>query len=198
MKVTTDSLPGKINAQQREFINPQPEIIDPESTPAWYAVRTKPNQEQLALRHYQNQNMTGYLPLMQVARRHARRIDQILRPVFPGYLFLHLPPQMRNWVAISATRGAIGPVSFGGTIPAVPDWVIHQLRAEENDLGLHDPARGQAALTPNCPVEVSLSCVALARGRFRSYRGQERIEVLLDILHRQIRTTVPADRVCRL
>ncbi len=180
------------------FPDRQPSVSDPEHAPAWFAIRTKPNQEQLAFRHYQNQNMSGYLPLVQVARRHARRVDQVLRPVFPGYLFLHLPPRMRNWVAIGATRGALGPVSFGGAIPPVPDWVIHQLRAEENELGLHDPTRGQATFTPNCPVEVSLSNGILAQGRFRSYRGQERIEVLLDILHRQIRTTVPADRVCRV
>jgi hypothetical protein len=44
----------------------QPAPDEPSNTPAWLAIRTKPNQEQLAFHHYQN--MTGYQPLMQVSQ----------------------------------------------------------------------------------------------------------------------------------
>lgn len=162
----------------------------------WYAVRAKPHKERIAVVNYRNQGLEVYLPLMRMAVSHARRREMVLRPVFPGYLFLRLAPEERNWTAISSTRGVIGPVHFGESYVPVPDWVIAELRAKEDDGGiiqLGDFLRTK--LAPGSAVEVKLEGGGSARGFFCSFRGEENVLILLDIMQRQVKTILPLDRV---
>lgn len=163
----------------------------------WYAIRTKPHKEEVARANYQNQQLVVYLPRMRVIRRHARRTEEVLRPIFPGYLFLHLASAERDWAAISSTRGVLGPVSFGEYhYPPVPEWVIENLKAKEDEAGIITPgAFLKPRLTPGAEVEVELDGGGSARGFFCSFRGEENVVILLDLLQRQVRATVPLDRI---
>jgi transcriptional antiterminator RfaH len=174
----------------------RPTQVGADNAPAWYAIRTKPNQEPLARLHCENQGFAVYLPLLLTVRRHARRTDEVLRPVFPGYLFLHLATDQRNWPAIAATRGVLGPVCFGEHYVPVPDWVIAALRARENEQGLISPGEFvKEKLVAGCRVEVTLEDNRLIEGVFTSLRGKESVEILLSILQRQVRTITAVDRV---
>ena len=95
-----------------------------ETEKKWFAVRTKPRQEEIATMHYMRQGFTVYSPKVQSIRRHARKTEQVMRPLFPGYIFLHLAPREKDWTAIGSTIGSIGPVRFNDNYPPVPDWVI--------------------------------------------------------------------------
>ncbi len=174
----------------------RPTQVGADNAPAWYAIRTKPNQEPLARLHCENQGFAVYLPLLRTVRRHARRTDEVLRPVFPGYLFLHLATDQRNWPAIAATRGVLGPVCFGEHYVPVPDWVIAALRSRENEQGLISPGEFvKEKLVAGCRVEVMLDGGGVAEGIFCAVRRKDNIEILLEILRRQVRTTTPLDRV---
>jgi len=72
----------------------------------WFAIRTQPRKEQVARKHYEQQDFIVYLPLILTIRRHARRIDKVPRPLFPGYVFLHLSIEDRKWNTIGSTIGA--------------------------------------------------------------------------------------------
>jgi transcription antitermination factor NusG len=50
---------------------------------------------------------------MRVVVRHARQSREKLKPFFPGYLFVQLEGKTANWVAISSTKGTLGPVRYG-------------------------------------------------------------------------------------
>lgn len=163
----------------------------------WFAIKAKSNSEQLARLHYERQGLQAYLPLMRVTRKHARRIEQVMRPVFPGYLFLCLAPQERNWTAIASTRGAVGPVHFGGTYVPVPQWVISGLRQKENDQGVIPMGRlEQHLFAPGSEVEVRMGDVT-AKGILCSFRGEENVLVLLDFLKRRVSVQVPLDMISR-
>ena len=58
----------------------------------WYVVSTKPNQENRAALNLRKQAFEVLLPMMQKKRRHARQIETVLRPLFPGYLFVEFDP----------------------------------------------------------------------------------------------------------
>ncbi len=168
----------------------------PEKARLWYAVRAKPNKEKVAEANYRNQGLVVYLPLMKTVRSHARRREEVLRPVFPGYLFLHLAPEECNWTAISSTRGVIGPISFGEAPVPVPDWVIEGLRAKEDEAGVIRPAEFQRPrLAAGAEVEVELEGGGTTRGIFCSFRGEDNVMILMDILKRQVPARVPVDRV---
>ncbi|MBU1404744.1 MAG: transcriptional activator RfaH [Proteobacteria bacterium] len=164
----------------------------------WFAIRTKPQQEQVAKLHYQRQGYAVYLPMMRTIVRHARRTEEKLKPFFPGYLFLHLAPSERNWVAISSTRGALGPICFGDQYVPVPDWIISDLQAKEDASGAVPLADLQKKrLTPGAAVAVDLDGDTSAQGLFYSFSGQENVVVLLSFLNRQVKATLSLDRVQR-
>ena len=75
---------------------------------AWFAVRTQPRAEEKAVRHLVNQGFAAYLPRYRRRVRHARRNEIVLRPLFPGYLFVELDPARCRWRSINGTVGVHG------------------------------------------------------------------------------------------
>lgn len=145
--------------------------------------------------HFERQGFRHYLPMVQGIRRHARRTDMVLRPFFPGYLFLHLAPAERHWSTINSTIGAAGAVRLGDYFPPVPDWVIADIRARENNDGFIPlSALGNTALKPGDRVEVIIGDQD-AEGVFLRFRGQDRVVLLLQLLHRQLQVEVPLARL---
>ena len=166
-----------------------------EANKKWFAVHTKPRQEELATLHYIRQGFAVYSPKVQNIRRHARKTERVLRPLFPGYIFLHLCSGEENWTAISSTIGAIGPVHFNEYYPVVPDWVIEGIRARENDRGfIPFQVMGDSMLKSGSRVTVSLGDKAID-GVFLHFRDEDRVVVLLDILQRQLPIVAPLSKL---
>jgi len=158
----------------------------------WFAIRTQPRKEQVAREHYEQQDFIVYLPLILTIRRHARRVDKIPRPLFPGYIFLHLSREDRRWSTIGSTIGAIGPVRFGKYYPPVPDWIIEGLRDREDEKGLISLG-SQYGFTfkSGDRVSVVLGNLEYIEGIFQAVRGEDRALILMEILRRQVSTLVP-------
>lgn len=158
----------------------------------WFAIRTQPRKEQVAKKHYEQQDFIVYLPLILTIRRHARRIDKIPRPLFPGYIFLHLSKEDRRWSTIGSTIGAIGPVRFGEYYPPVPDWFIEGLRVRGDEKGLiFLGSQYGSTFKPGDRVSVVLGNLEYIEGIFQAARGEDRAMILMEILHRQVSTLVP-------
>ena len=157
----------------------------------WFAIRTQPRKEQVAKKHYEQQDFIVYLPLILTIRRHARRIDKIPRPLFPGYVFLHLSIEDRKWNTIRSTIGATGPVRFGEYYPPVPDWVIEGLRIREDERGFISLASQVSTFKQGDRVSVVLENMEYIEGIFQATRGEDRALILMEILRRQVSTLVP-------
>ena len=157
----------------------------------WFAIRTQPRKEQIARKHYEQQDFIVYLPLILTTRRHARRIDKVHRPLFPGYVFLHLSIEDRRWDTIGCTIGATGPVRFGEYYPPVPDWVIEGLRVREDESGLISLGSQGSTFKPGDRVSVVLENLEYIEGIFQAARGEDRALILMEILRRQVSTMVP-------
>jgi transcriptional antiterminator RfaH len=158
----------------------------------WYAIRTKPHKEFTALKNYQNQGFFGYLPIILQKVRHARKTQEVARPFFPGYLFLHLGPAEQDWPAISSTIGSLCPVKFGDRYPVVPSEIIDELKARENEAGYISFADA-SGLKKGQSVRVASGELEGLRGLFLFPKGPDRALVLLDMLQRQVNATVPID-----
>ena len=166
------------------------------STHSWYVVRTKPQKEQVARLNYEKQGYSVYLPQISKTIRHARRKQRVLRPFFPGYLFLHLRPDASDWVAISSTRGAVGPICFEGCYVPVPDWIIENIRQKQDETGAvpHSSLEMQK-LQPGSKVIVNLNDDTSTNGILYSVKGEENVVVLLDFMSRRVKTSVHFDQV---
>jgi len=94
----------------------------------WYAVQCQPNRERGAASHLRNQDYEVFLPWQRKTRHHARRIESVLRPFFPGYLFLRLDLSCDRWRPINGTFGVVRLAMQGDWPLQAPSGVIERLK----------------------------------------------------------------------
>lgn len=165
-----------------------------DATLRWYVVHTRPRAEETALRNLLRQGFVGFLPRYLKRRRHARRIERIPAPLFPGYLFVAMDLAKARWRAISSTIGVSHLVCLGGSPVPVPDGVVEdiQARAAENGMIAAEPA---APFSKGDRVQVLSGALADRTGFFDCASDEERVILLLDMLGRQVRVKVPLNAV---
>ena len=151
----------------------------------WFAVYTKPRQEQIALLNLERQSFECYLPMAEGSdqRRGARSRAQY-EPLFPRYLFLNADPERQSLEAVRSTRGATGLVRAGYELIKIPESVIAGLKAR-----MH-PATGlipldSPKLNSGDKVRVCGGPLAALEGVFKEHQGRTRSILLIEILGRE-------------
>ena len=87
----------------------------------WCVAKVKPQQEDRALENLQNQAFHAFLPLL----RERRRREVLLKPMFPGYIFIEIEQGDVIWKRINSTRGVLRLMLNGEERPSlVPRGVI--------------------------------------------------------------------------
>ena len=101
--------------------------IEPGSN--WFAVYTTSRHEKRVAEHFGQREIEHYLPLYQAERKwkDGSRVTLNL-PLFPGYIFVHIPRADR--VRVLSVPGALAVVGGTGREPApLPDGAIEALRS---------------------------------------------------------------------
>ena len=152
----------------------------------WIAVNTHPNAEPQAMFNLKRQDYRCYCPTVEVTRRHARKVETVRRPFFPGYLFVDLASRKGIWRPIASTLGVRAVVRFGEELGAVPAALVETLQRREadGDLRAHDVLvrfrAGQQVRFDGTPFHDLV-------GRIVEIDAKERIWVLLDLLQRSVK-----------
>lgn len=159
----------------------------------WYAIHTQANGETRAARNLEQQGFEIYLPRCRKVRRHARKTECVLRPMFPRYLFVRLDPECERWRSINGTFGVSYIVAQGQMPLAVPGSVVDALRAREDDAGLVvlEPPAFKAG---EC-LEILEGPMMMHTGLFQRMPDAERVVLLLELLGREVSVTVPRTAV---
>ena len=160
----------------------------------WYAVHTKANEEARASHHLARQSFQIYLPRYVKRRRHARKVEVVVRPLFPRYLFVALDLARDRWRSIQSTFGVLGLVRSGEQLAPLPTEVLEAIRAREDALG-----HVMLGLAPGLGVG---SKIRLLDGIFAEHSGvldriadERRVAVLVHLLGRQVRVFVGTESV---
>ena len=96
----------------------------------WYVAQVKPNGFARAKANLGRQGFETFMPLSRKTVRHARQMRDVLRPIFPGYLFIKFGSHSADWRKINSTFGVSKLISFEAGQPApVPDALMAGLRA---------------------------------------------------------------------
>lgn len=162
----------------------------------WFAVHTHAHGEKRALVNLERQGFAPWLPLYRRQRRHAGKVEQVLRPLFPRYLFVSLDLEAQRWRAILSTFGVAGLVGHAdGPVP-VPDPVIDGLRARAGTDGTFLLDRTSLLKTGD-PVRIDDGPMRDVEGIFQAASDADRVIVLLSLMGRDVRVTVPADHIER-
>jgi len=96
----------------------------------WFAVVSKPRQEQVALENLQRQGFECFLPMAENPyQRRSKKQQRIIEPLFPRYLFLKANASRQNLAPVRSTRGVLNMVRFGMELAVVPESVIRAIKS---------------------------------------------------------------------
>lgn len=154
----------------------------------WYVVSTLPHQEGRAETNLRRQGYSTWLPRFQRSRRHARRIDTTLAPLFPGYLFVQLDLDRDAWSSINGTYGVRQIISQNDRPARVPDDFIDALQNTLDQHGLVGvPERW---LQPGLKVRVLSGPFVDCFGTLVNLASRDRVGLLLSVLGREVAALV--------
>jgi len=162
----------------------------------WFAVRAKPRREAYAREQFMNQGYEVYLPMFLQLICHARKKSMEPRPFFPGYLFLSLSLEERNWTKIRSTVGALGAVHFGMNYPPVPDELVRSLKQREDEQGYVILSKAtRHGFKPGQKLRFKHGSFEGYEGLLVETRGEDRVLLLLNLLQRQVYSEIPVEEL---
>jgi transcriptional antiterminator RfaH len=161
----------------------------------WVVVNTHPHKEALAIENLQRQDFRSYCPMARKRIRHARREQDVLRPLFPGYVFAQVDTTLHRWRSIISTFGVRSLVSFGDRLSFLQDGFIQTLMAREVD---------GAIVRPTSPYVVGQH-VRISGGAFDGIvatiiemNEKDRLTVLLNLLNRPVKAKMEISDVAAI
>ena len=148
----------------------------------WYAIHSKPRQEERALDNLQRQGFEAWLPMLTVEKVLRGKLANVTEPMFCRYLFIRLDTEQTNWSPIRSTLGVSRLVSFGNRPAVVADELIQALQTV--------PQRAPERLfQPGQTIKIVSGPLKGIEGIFQQADGEHRAMVLIDLLNKQHRVT---------
>jgi transcriptional antiterminator RfaH len=160
----------------------------------WYVVNTKVREETKALFNLKRQNFNAYLPQYKTLRRHARRTDIVLAPLFPKYLFIELNLNMNNWSCVNSTIGVKKLIQFGSMPAQLPTELVNEIRNREDADGMVSLNR-DLNIKPGDKVSIMSGIFSDHDGIFECQDDYNRVTILLNIMGRDVRTRLPSSAI---
>jgi transcription antitermination factor NusG len=105
--------------------------------PRWFAAYTCANHEKRVAAQLTERAISCYLPLYESVRRWKDRKKRLERPLFPGYVFVHI--SMRDRLRVVQVPSLVRLVGFGGEPVAVRDEDIAAIRLCMEKKGRMEP-----------------------------------------------------------
>jgi len=159
---------------------------------SWFVVHTQAHAEMRAIQHLERQGFRAFLPRIRKVRRHARKSELVVTPLFPRYLFIDLDLETQPWRAINGTRGVVRLLT---SVPrpqaALQGFVERLLKQSDEDAIV--PLSALGVITQHTKVKIV----------FGPFTGQvaelaedltcerNRVQVLLNLLGVQSRVKIP-------
>lgn len=167
-----------------------------DDTRNWFLAQLKPGGLARARENLARQGFRTFMPERSETRRRSDRLVGVRRPLFPGYLFVQVEPEMRPWRSINATLGVSRLVAFGGERPhEVPAHLIAGLMAR-TDAGGH--WRAAEDLEVGTAVRIISGPFADILARIDAIPETGRIYALLEIMGRTVRAELAPEDLERL
>ena len=95
----------------------------------WFVARVLSHQENRAQFNLQRLGFRSFVPRLRRTVRHARRLQETLKPLFPGYIFIIIDLSKQRWRTVNGTFGVASLIMGAEQPKAVPLGVIETLVA---------------------------------------------------------------------
>jgi len=160
------------------------------SQPNWFAVVTKPRQEQIALKNLQRQAFECFLPMAENPyQRRSKKRQKIIEPLFPRYLFLKAIAKFQNLAPVRSTQGVFSMVRFGTELAVIPEQIIDAIKQRVSpDTGL---IKIQAIpIKPGDKVKIFDGPLTGLTGIVQEKNSDRRTLILMELLGRPTKVQV--------
>ena len=162
----------------------------------WFVAQLRPQGLTRAITHLHRQGFETFAPELAATSTRAGARRQTRKPLFPGYLFVSFDPLARGWTAINATRGIARLILNDPRRPApLPADLMAGLMARCDSTGLLLPP---ADLQVGDRIRVLAGPFADLVTQIETLPDQERIGVLIDLMGRKVRTSLPREQIEKL
>jgi transcriptional antiterminator RfaH len=158
---------------------------------SWFVAHTHPMKEQIAEQHLREQGFDVYLPCFKKMRRHARKAEEVLAPLFPRYLFVAMELKTARWRCINSTRGVSYLLQNDGLPAEVPEQIIETLKEKETAEGLVS-VNSLIALVKGDKVRILKGVFKDHLATFETMDAKQRVQLLLTFLGRETEISLPA------
>ena len=161
---------------------------------SWFALYTQPSKELLAQRHLQEQGFDVYLPRFKKIRRHARKTETILAPLFPRYLFVGIDLEHDRWRSINGTRGVSYLLTNGDQPISIPLSIIEKLKKQEDSEGAL-PITSLITFLKGDSVRIIEGAFENQIALFEKLDDKQRVQLLLNLLGQTVKVTLPSHEI---
>lgn len=153
------------------------QIPESDKQQCWYAIRTKPRQENRAESNLAAGHVETYMPRVAERCRHAFNgtSSTVIKPLFPCYLFGKF--ELNDLHKVYYTRGVSSVVSYGRWPTPVDDEIIALLKSQTDESGYirigEELEIGSRVQIVSGPLK---DFVGILQGKFST---RERVSILL-------------------
>lgn len=158
----------------------------------WVVINTHPHREKFVMGNLERQHFVAYCPVVRKKLRHARRVYEGLRPLFPGYMFVEVNPHLLQWRVLLSTYGVRSIVRCGERLAFLDASFIANLKSREINGAIVRPERpysiGQQVRMNTGALEGLVATII-------EMDEKDRLVVLLDFLNRPLKARLEASAV---
>jgi transcription antitermination factor NusG len=149
----------------------------------WFVARALPHQENRAQLNLHRLGFRSFVPRLRRTVRHARRLRDTLKPLFPCYIFVTIDLSKHRWRSINGTFG-VASLIMGAEQPSpVPPGVVEALIAScENSRAV----RLDDGLEIGQKVRILSGPFAETLCRLAHLDDRGRVRVLLEIMGMEV------------
>jgi transcription antitermination factor NusG len=158
--------------------------------PHWYAVYTRSRHEKTVAEQLVHKSVDHFLPLYETVRKWKNGRFKVNLPLFPGYLFVHIP--LRERLQVLQVPGVVQLVGSNGVPLALPQAEIETIR-DALTKGLQ--AHPHPYLKVGSRVRISSGPLEGLHGILVRKKGKLRFVVSVDLIMRAISIDVDASEV---
>lgn len=168
----------------------EPKSVLPDPLRRWYAAYTKPCHEKRVAEQLEIRNIKLFLPLYLSQRRWNNGCKVTLeRPLFPGYVFVHIPPDER--IGVLELSSVVSIVGTAREPTPLPDEDIERLRA-----GLHlTHAEPHPTLATGETVRIRRGPLQGMTGVVTRQKNSFRVVLTVHLIMKSVAVEVCADNV---
>ena len=160
----------------------------------WFVVHTQSQKELLASQELKQQGFEVYYPKFLKTRRHARRTDEIIVPLFPRYIFVAFDIDEIPWRCINGTRGVVYLLTNNSKPVCLPTQIIRDLRKRETPLGVV-PVETLSLFTAGTKVRIVEGAFEGYNATIINHSDQQRVQLLMEFMGRHLQIGLPTQMI---